>query len=50
MINPRKYIRVNKEGFENIINNLDNIKRLKKVFYASSTQFMVPEKFSLMKI
>ena len=37
MINPRKYIRVNKEGFENIINNLDNIKRLKKVFYASSS-------------
>ena len=37
MINPRKYIKVNKEGFENIINNLNNIKSLKKVFYASSS-------------
>ena len=45
MINPRKYIRVNKEGFENIINNLDNIKRLKKVFMLRQAQFMVPEKF-----
>tara|TARA_X000000950_G_scaffold285587_1_gene391976 strand:+ start:31 stop:990 length:960 start_codon:yes stop_codon:yes gene_type:complete len=37
MINPKKYIKVNKEGFENIINNLNNIKSLKKVFYASSS-------------
>tara|TARA_X000000950_G_scaffold268977_1_gene347108 strand:- start:115 stop:1074 length:960 start_codon:yes stop_codon:yes gene_type:complete len=37
IINPRKYIKVNKEGFENIIDNLDNIKSLKKVFYASSS-------------
>ncbi len=37
LINPKKYIKVNKEGFENIIKNIVNIKNLKSFFYASSS-------------
>tara|TARA_B100001175_G_scaffold296818_1_gene286048 strand:- start:1122 stop:2081 length:960 start_codon:yes stop_codon:yes gene_type:complete len=37
LINPKKYIRVNKEGFENITSNIVNSKTLKNFFYASSS-------------
>jgi len=37
LINPKKYIKVNKEGFENIIRNIIKSKKLKTFFYASSS-------------
>ena len=37
LINPKKYIRVNKIGFENLIKNLKNQNKLKNFFYASSS-------------
>mgnify|MGYP001191115586 FL=1 len=37
LINPKKYIKVNKEGFENIVKNSKNLKNLKRIFYASSS-------------
>tara|TARA_A100001015_G_scaffold288631_1_gene359678 strand:+ start:150 stop:1109 length:960 start_codon:yes stop_codon:yes gene_type:complete len=37
LVNPKKYIRVNKEGFENIFSNLIKLKKLKTFFYASSS-------------
>ncbi len=37
LINPKKYIKVNKEGFENIFSNIIKLKKLKTFFYASSS-------------
>jgi len=37
LVNPKKYTKVNKEGFENIILNIKNSKELKNFFYASSS-------------
>ena len=37
LINPKKYIRVNRDGFENVISNLKKMNNLKRVFYASSS-------------
>ena len=37
LINPKKYLKVNKHGFENIVSNIKNNKNLKTFFYASSS-------------
>tara|TARA_B100001564_G_scaffold273143_1_gene234859 strand:+ start:345 stop:1304 length:960 start_codon:yes stop_codon:yes gene_type:complete len=37
LINPKKYVRVNKVGFENLIKNLKSQDNLKCFFYASSS-------------
>tara|TARA_B100000989_G_scaffold270718_1_gene227004 strand:+ start:18681 stop:19640 length:960 start_codon:yes stop_codon:yes gene_type:complete len=37
LINPKKYLRVNRDGFENVINNIKKMDNLKRVFYASSS-------------
>ena len=37
LINPKKYVKVNKIGFENLVKNLGNQNNLKSFFYASSS-------------
>ena len=37
LINPKKYLKVNKHGFENIVSNIKKNKNLKTFFYASSS-------------
>ncbi len=37
LINPKKYFKVNKVGFENIFSNIIKLKKLKTFFYASSS-------------